>query len=447
MTRKQGRRVHACLTSISNRGIANEGLATENQPFLSDLKFLMAEMEKSFPQINHARRKFGVDIRAQAGKLADRIATSREVLETREFHDLLQECIFTPGVQRAGNRSWYAMPSNVGVLPKDFYLEFFLRSFEESTRSHDRRLQQMLNKPATVKFYTGLETMAGYKEEILRQARLNRPLLSDKTSAGKLPEVVTDIPLAGKVARVSVDMMGPNMLLAPDFYAALEDRLFDFYEHIAGFPHLIFDVRGNPGGYTPFVERMLIGPHLDALVELTGFVFFPSDAAGEQVKCCMDTFYAQQRYPRMDIREMIDKGMLPDLDQDDAKMLGTGAFNHWMTFSPTARRSPFNGQIWVLIDEGTGSASEVFAILARQASVARIVGVQSGGNYSKSRGQGSLFFFDLPSTGMVVTWDPAYFTDARGRHAHEHHVVPDHFNLPGKDALETVLSIIEDGAG
>lgn len=421
-----------------------KALAAGNERFLSDLTYLVQEMGKSFPQINHARRKFGVDIRDQAAKLADRIASAQETYEAHEFRDLLTEYIFTPGVQRAGNRSWYAMASNVGVLPKDFYLEFFLRTSERPENPHDDHVHQILNKPAVVKFYTGMDASGCHGTEILQLARSNRPVLSEKTSPGQLPNVVTDIPIEGKVARLSVDMMGPNMQQDPDFYAALEDRIFDFYDRIAGFGHLVFDVRGNPGGFTPFVERMLVGPHLSEPVQLTGFAFFPGEAAGEHVRCCTDTFYPERIYPRMDIGEMVGKGMLPDLDPEDAAVLGSGAFNHWMTFSPTARRSPFRGNIWILVDEGTGSASEVFSILARQAGIARIVGERSRGNYSKSRGQGSLFFIDLPNTGIVVTWDPVYFTDSRGRHAHEHHVVPDHFNRPGMNALETVLAIIEN---
>jgi len=424
-----------------------KALTASNEELLSDLTYLVQEMEKSFPQINHARRKFGVDVRAQAARLAERIATSRESCGTQAFHELLKEYIFTPGVQRAGSRSWYAMTSNVGTLPKDFYLEFFLRTSEGSRGAYDDYVHEVLNRPATVRFYTGMGVSDRHEAEIVRQARLNRPVLAEKTSQGQLPNVVTDIPVEGKVARLRVDLMGPNMLQAPHFYAALEDRIFDFYQRIASFGHLIFDVRGNPGGFTPFVERMLMGPHLSEPVQLTGFAFFPGEAAGEHVRCCTDTFYPDESYPRMDIGGMIGKGMLPDLDPDDAAMLGSGAFNHWMTFSPTARRSPFKGQIWILIDEGTGSASEVFSILARQAGIARIVGEQSRGNYSKSRGQGSLFFLGLPNTGIVVTWDPVYFTDSRGRHAHEHYVVPDHVNRPGMDALETVLAIIAEDAG
>ena len=421
-------------------------VAAGNAPFLSDLAHLLQEMEKSFPQIHHARRKFGADIRARAAALAEEIAARTDVLAPQAFNALLNEYIFMPGVQQAGSRSWYAMPSNVGTLSRDFYLEFFLRTAEDASSPYGQYVRQLLRKPAVVEFYTGMGSSEEEQAAILALARSNRPVLQQRTAQGKLPTVVTDVPVAGKVARLRVDNMGPNMLYDPDFYAALEDRIFAFYDHVAGFEHLVFDVRGNPGGYTPFVERMLVGPHIDAPVELTGFVLFPDGAADPLVRLCSETHYPVDRYPRMEIGEMIDRGLLPDLDRDDAAILGSGAFNHWMTFSPTARRSPFKGRIWILIDEGTGSASEVFSILARQAGIARIVGEQSRGNYSKSRGQGSLFFLDLPHSGIVVTWDPAYFTDARGRHAHEHHVVPDHFNRPGMDALQTVLAIIDESA-
>lgn len=413
-----------------------------NEQLLSDLKYLLHEMDVSFPQVNHAYRKFGVDLWAQAEKLADKIADSQAALNNHEFFDLLGEYIFTPGLQRAGCRSWVPMASNVGTLTRIFYLEFFLRTYEAEEGSYFNLVHQMLKKPATVKFYTGLETTDGFENEILRLAKEEHTSFRDNTPQGELPDVVTDILVEGKVAKVSVDWMGPNMLQNPDFYNAMEERLFGFYDSIANFEHLIFDIRGNVGGYTPFVNRMLIGPHLSEPVELTGFVFFPGEAAGEVVRRCTNTFYPHDIYPRMDIGSMIDKGMLPYLDMNDAKILDSGAKNHWLTFTPTERRSPFKGQIWILIDDNTGSASECFAILARQAGLARIVGEQSRGNYAKTRGQGSLYFLGLPNTGIVVTWDPVYFTDAQGRYVHEHYVIPDYFNHPGKDALETVLEII-----
>ncbi len=120
-------------------------MAAGNEKFLSDLKYLMQEMEKSFLQINHARRKFGVDIRAQATRLADRISAAQDTYSTHEFHGLLREYIFTPEVQRAGSRSWYSMTSNVDALSKDFYLEFFLRTSESSAGSYDDHLHRMLN--------------------------------------------------------------------------------------------------------------------------------------------------------------------------------------------------------------------------------------------------------------------------------------------------------------
>ncbi|MDQ1155879.1 hypothetical protein QE385_000206 [Sphingomonas sp. SORGH_AS 950] len=417
-----------------------------NERHLYDLDHLLREMGRSFTQIYHARRKFGVDIVRQAESLAATIAAADRAYDAHEFHALLDRFIFTPGVQRAGSRSWHAMPSNVGVLPREFYFEFFLRT-RSAVGGYDAYVGDLLKRPEVIEFYTGIQDGPDRIEEIGCLALQSRQRLYERPSHGRLPTVTTDIPIAGKVARVAIDNMGPNMAQYPDFYSALEERLFDFYQTIATFGHLIFDVRGNPGGFTPFVERMLVGPHLSAPVELSGFVLFPRYDAGDHVHLCTETFYPMDRYPRIDLSTMVGRGMLPALDADDEAMLDAGAYNHWMTFSPTIRRSPFAGKIWILIDEVTGSASEVLAILARQVGIAQIVGEQSAGNHSKSRGQGSLLFIALPYSGMVVTWDPVYFTDAAGRHAHEHHVLPDHENRLGLDALQTTLAIILESEG
>lgn len=142
--------------------------------------------------------------------------------------------MFTHGVQRAGSRSWYSTTSNVDALSKDFCLEFFLRTSERSRGGYDDHVHAVLNTPAAVKFYTGLDAVDGDKDEILRLARLHSPILSEKTSQGRWPVVTTDIPVEAKVARLSVDMMGPDMLQAPDDMLSLTEHGLKFAGGVAG---------------------------------------------------------------------------------------------------------------------------------------------------------------------------------------------------------------------
>jgi C-terminal processing protease CtpA/Prc len=96
----------------------------------------------------------------------------------------------------------------------------------------------------------------------------------------------------------------------------------------------------------------------------------------------------------------------------------------------------FNGKIWMLVNENMGSAAQVAAWFAKESGFATLVGDITGGSYGGPRTNAR-----LPNTGIALTFDMLYPIDAHGRPL-EAGTIPHHFNLPGLDALETVLTII-----
>ena len=428
----------AVVANIEER---DEPSIITGEQLLYDLTYLMQAMEEGFMQLGHAYRKFGVDVREQGAMLAERIKNNPYDLDKHEFYELLREYIFTPGLHRAGSNSWAMTTSNVDVLSRCFYLELFLRTSQAEPGTYQRFVHQTLSNPASVLFYTGLEAEPGFRDAVIDLAIQNHPYFMEAVSG--LPIVVTNILEDGNIAYISVDWMGPNPIQDPAFFDALENRIFAFYDSLSDFGHLIIDLRNNMGGFLPFAERNLIGPHMSGEpVSLDIYAFFSTCA---RVRRFVAYTYPLSNFPRTPVTDMLAEGMFSYMNPYDVANLAYGFFNRQLTFAPTAHRSPFNGQIWLLTNEETGSAAEITAHLAREAGVAVIVGEQTRGNFGKTTGQGNLLFLALPNTGIIVTWDPMYFTDSYGRHLHEYYVIPDIFNHPGMDALETALALIADG--
>ena len=100
---------------------------------------------------------------------------------------------------------------------------------------------------------------------------------------------------------------------------------------------------------------------------------------------------------------------------------------------------PFSGKIWLLTNAQTASAGEMAVIETRSSGFATIVGTNTLGVMPSVT-----VIMHLPNTGLWQRFDTGYLTDAYGRSLTEFGIAPDYFNHPGKNALETVLAMIEE---
>jgi C-terminal processing protease CtpA/Prc len=93
----------------------------------------------------------------------------------------------------------------------------------------------------------------------------------------------------------------------------------------------------------------------------------------------------------------------------------------------------------MLTDQTMGSAAQAAAWYAKETGQITLVGNTTGGAFGGPR---TMAF--MPNTGIIFYFDIFYITDAKGRPL-EAGTIPHHFNLPGMDALETVLALIDEG--
>jgi hypothetical protein len=115
--------------------------------------------------------------------------------------------------------------------------------------------------------------------------------------------------------------------------------------------------------------------------------------------------------------------------------------SHVLHPRPIDRRSPFQGKIWMLIDESGASAVQIVADFYRHNGFATFVGEPTRGMMPSHWGS---LLFPLPNTGLIIRYDPAFVINPRTNRPLEEGTEPHYFNRPGLDALETTLELIRE---
>jgi len=227
--------------------------------------------------------------------------------------------------------------------------------------------------------------------------------------------------------------------------------ILDFYHSIQGFEHLIIDMRGNEGGDTQTFLDYLLRPHLERNIEVPPLFYFFLD--GSYVRRFSEHLFTPTTSsafltitePYRPAHEIFEQHSLPELNLADLEQLHYGAPASTVTgiISPSTSRfgnePAFSGNIWMLTDHRMGSAAQMAAWYAKETGVMTLVGNTTGGVMGGPRTMAL-----MPNTGIIFYFDIFYITDSQGRPL-EAGTIPHHFNRPGMDALETVLTLIEEG--
>ena len=210
---------------------------------------------------------------------------------------------------------------------------------------------------------------------------------------------------AGTIAYLRIGSWLSNPLLDSEI-------LFPFFESIQDYQHLIIDVRGNSGGLPHYVTDFVIGMLID---EPLDFVF--------------TEFIAGGAYALAVIEDHLDssisfgataQGLVPAADFIAANGLGLFELSdlaymeyvvEWkLRVNPAVNNTPFAGEIWVLTDFYSASASEFFAHIAINTGFATVVGEPTMGVTGAST-----IYVVLPQTGILFRVDVASLVDAQGR--------------------------------
>ena len=430
---------------------------TTLQQILYDFDYLIKTMEYAFPYFGVVERRLGVDLRKLSVEIRDQIKNypysmmdfANEIGLPIEEIPELDEFVF-----------W-------SILNRDFFgpiapfahlnvISFFWGDL--STTGSNRNTIDM-------SFFRNQETLfhelIPYNLELIEFYFNFEPTTSleiienlEQTTSGIIrafdnePVLNTKIIEEGRIAYMELG----NFMIDPRGFA---QSLFDFYETIKDYKYLIIDMRYSGGGNAHTGPILVMYPLFYGNVE-DGYMY------------AFFTSYDQARYLRNMIRlrqtlrvvghsilstyELLETNYLPHFNRSDASYLPYAVkvnininnitrgninllSNAWGFDIP---RIPFSGEIFLLTSRLNYSASANFAVIAKETGFATLVGEQVLGGLTAT----SPYYFSLPNTGIVVSWDRDYLTDRYGRAYLEYLPNPHYFNMPGKDALETAIYII-----
>ena len=444
---------HNCIP-LCNRGI-----------FLYDFDFMMGAMEDSFPYFGVAMRRHGVDIRVLGHDVraiidnypysfdgfADELGidlVTMPNLAPQVFWYILQSQFFDP-IQGLGHA--YALDYSFFNLLRD--------GFPFRLNALDRHFHNIFNDDASVHFYSDQELLfsaitSENFNELASEFWPGNASMSINMAVydQEMPTVITYMFEEESVAYMAI----PSFLLSGIEIYNFRKTLMSFYAQIQGYEHLIIDIRGNPGGYTDLWRALIMYPlwyDRDNMPGLYWYAFFKdsefsSEFVGLQVgrrRVSGIMGLPTTRY-LLGIDEFLAVSPMPYRNTVDFDYLAYGVRlntgleglrqQDLLTILPPA--FPFAGRIWVLTCSYSASASALFARKAKYTGFATIVGEQTMGLYTSLISA----FVPLPHTGIIIRWDTDYLTDQYGRAFEEFPTMPHYLNLPGMDALETVVHMI-----
>lgn len=214
-------------------------------------------------------------------------------------------------------------------------------------------------------------------------------------------------------------------------------------------PHLVIDVRGNPGGSDPtFEEPMKYLTDSSFKENVLAYTIFDNGIPYEEYFWGISTAVKMDSASKVEGKQML-KDYFPALHNN--KNLQNSKYNP--VYHP---KSPgFKGKLYLLIDEDVASAGSHFASLVKAyARNVTIVGVETVGGYYYHNGHMTLIY-ELPHSKIktkfsivhVVQDAPVKADQPEGRGIIPHHTVWPAFNdfMQNKDTqMEYVLRLIAE---
>ena len=245
--------------------------------------------------------------------------------------------------------------------------------------------------------------------------------------------VTTEILEEGRIAYMHIASFINN----PGFDSEV---FFPFFEEVQDFEHLIIDLRGNGGGWPFYFSDYVVAMLIDEPIEARFFEFL-TDGAGARQMADFSLLGSAKGIASEDglfsAAALVAEHDFPYFNTDDLDLLQY-VIEWEFEIEPDEENIPFAGEIWILVDGGSASASELAAQIAMGSGFATVVGEPTAGITAALATHVS-----LPQTGILFRVDVGYLIDDYGRSLEEHGVTPEILINPGQDALEVVLDLIQ----
>ena len=413
---------------------------TQQELFLQDLDYMLYVLENNFALFDVAYWAHGTDIHAIGNTARDSVQNNPDMDMTEFFATLNYDFGSLISIGHFALRLPQPYRPTVGLSPGERASNFI--------RQHggNERIQFQIDR---ISLFNENELAAEMSQALLDKdfEKLEYLLSLAFEIIDSSPNVSTDIIEEDRIAYLSINSINPSA----GEWRYSEEIVFDFYEQIRGYEHLIIDMRRTTGGHTFHFYNTILRPNIDSTVSVHGFAFVMGgersarilSRASDSVFCDGCLLFPTDGVLHS-IPEMFNEFELPELNKADMERMDYGFLIQTNHLSPSRRlrfdfATAFDGKIWLLTSPLMGSAAQVSAWVSMESGFATHVGEVTGGNFGGPRE-----WIALPYSGIEFQMDFFYVTDERGRPL-EAGTIPHHFNRPDMDALETTLALIAEG--
>jgi len=452
----------------SERVVIVTDLNVNQELFISDLDYMLDVLEDNFALFDAALWAHGMDIERTIANLQREIADNPG-MDVDDFYETLRQMT-----------TQYGSVGNLGIVRPRLHRQFGNnRAFPAGQLEHVREFYVPRHPTGPMHvddvsevviglgeggfrrfvewlYLWGEDELDELAEEILfawehGEYNLTRDLIRQAYDIiNEIPNIYSDIIEDGRIAYLAI-----NNFAGRATAGNIEGRnlIFEFYEEIRDYEHLIIDLRRNTGGGSwSFFRDNIIRPNMSVNERTTinGFGFTPwgSEYLEPHLETVrnnrMFTFsFMDDATPQgglLEVDDILNNHDLPEINMFDMERMDYGFLLQVSSLIPRNDEEPaFGGKIWLLTGPSTMRQAEVAARVSMEMEFATLVGETSGGSVS-----GPAVFVPLPNTGIIFAFDSFYITDSVGR-PYDAGTVPHHFNMDGMDALETALTLINRG--
>ena len=391
---------------------------------LYDFDYLVTLIEENTPLIGPIERRLNIDFDEEIKRIRDNIELLDIDFNTADtFEDM----------QRLAAQAFHD-EILLEITWTTFSLAHLAPTSQESFIDHFARIQRyMLEDEVSIlgylyyEMYRSAAVARFYDAEVIC-------LETDGLGDFDANNITTEIISEGEIAYVSIASFMNNI----EFDG---ETLFPFFEEIQDYDHLIIDIRGNFGGYMNHFTHLFMATLTDDTLAVSYPEFFRStDLVHENVTAYIDSYRIHEGFTGTYIPadEFFNINPMSQMNPVDRELLDYVV--EWeIEVEPNEDNIPFNGRIWLLVDEWSSSASENAAIFSTSSGFATVVGRETFGVL------GAITIMSpLPNTGIIFRVDVGYIPDERGYSQEEFGVSPQYIVPDDYDILEYVLNLIRN---
>lgn len=359
-----------------------------------DFNYLFNFIEENYPYLEMNKRMTGIEWLSKKNEYMDKIKNTKNDVE---FFNVLNDIL------RDLNNG------HVGMISREFFIEYLfpyesnLKKIPDSKKLWQNLFFETINNPKTLRAYD-LENFE-FKSEDYEKNLIVEPLKNAS---------ITNI-IDNKIAYIRIPKMINNLEIEGD-----KKLIEDYLNKIKNYQALIIDIRGNSRGATSYWSDFLVPRITNKSLTNENFMFYRKgkiiDSIRTYSKKNNKEFYDEFK----EIKEL-DIEKLPKLPQEISK-----EFEYFIknthTIDPHKDSINFKGKIYLLVDRNVFSASEAFAVFAKNTAFATLIGEKTGGD-----GIGDDPWIEmLPNSGYLFRFTKEMGTNIDGTANFEHKTSPDY---------------------